>query len=756
MGKNFNLVLVFTPLMTTHFLYAQDIQPHSDKNVEVISVTAQKRPQSIQDVPIAMSAFGEADLDKIGASSFSDLTVMVPSISVQTGSDAFPVTYIRGIGSNDTSIGAEPSIGVYIDGVYASRLGGAMTELLDIERVEILKGPQGTLFGRNAIGGAISITTKKPSDELAGKIKLEASSFNSWQTSGILNVPLIDDSLYLRAFGSLTQSDGWQKNTLSDENGYQKDRKTAGLKLTWEPTDDLAINFSNTWSDYDDTAGYLDNYLSVFPISPLTSVLDDKKVVNGGLDAFSNPANNQAVNVPVFKRDLKEHWLDITWYITDNLSLTSLSTYRGYTTTSSREYDGTELFIGENILSIEESNSMSQEFRLSSDEGALFWLVGVSAHKEDADLDFTSKFLDLGLLQGTSFNFGAPFTENSLTSSTSESFAFFGDTSFDINDRLTLTLGGRFSYDKKSMNYDNGLHENGAAAFGGFGIIVPTPHQFVDANGNVDLAATKVKDSWTDFSPRLVVDYKLDDTLLYASITKGYKSGAFNSYPSPDATNGLMVVPEARESVAPETVINYELGFKSTLLEQDLTINGSFYYMDYDDLQIFQVVGTLLQLTNAGKAKSSGLEIDSRYYLNNELSFLINATWMDTQYDEYQFAGTDYSGTALLYSPELSASFSLDYQTSVGQLGELNAFLTYSYKGKHFLSPGIEQESYALLNGKITLLNEENNWELALFANNLTNKSFLTSVSTSLASFGVIGANRNTPRSYGLSLSYRF
>jgi iron complex outermembrane receptor protein len=200
--------------------------------IEVISVTAQKRAQSIQDVPISMSAFSADTLNNIGAEDFTDLTALVPSLSVVGGSDAFPITYIRGIGTNDTSIGADPSIGVYIDGVYASRLGGALTELLDIERVEILKGPQGTLFGRNSIGGAISIITKKPSEFLEGTFKVSLANYSTKNASAVVNIPLVDNSLYAKLFGSLSESDGWQTNTLSSQNGYQEDRANGGIVVT--------------------------------------------------------------------------------------------------------------------------------------------------------------------------------------------------------------------------------------------------------------------------------------------------------------------------------------------------------------------------------------------------------------------------------------------------------------------------------------------------------------------------------------------
>jgi iron complex outermembrane receptor protein len=285
---------------------------------------------------------------------------------------------------------------------------------------------------------------------------------------------------------------------------------------------------------------------------------------------------------------------------------------------------------------------------------------------------------------------------------------------------------------------------------------VPTAIQFIDANGQIDPSAVSLEDEWNDFSPRLVLDYKIDKSLIYASVTKGYKSGAYNSYPAPNAALGFRVAPESRNSVDPETVVNYELGVKSSLLNNDLTFNGSFYYMDYQDLQIFQVVGGITRLENAGKAVSSGLELDGRYAASNNLTILFNATWMDSEFKDYVVSGQDLSGTSLLFTPKLSGGLSLDYSKSFGDLGELRAFLTYSYKGDHLLATGIEQEAYSLMNAKLTLISEDDNWEVALYGNNLTDKAVLTNITGLLSQFGFTGAYRNAPRTFGASFTYRF
>lgn len=750
-NKKFSLSLIAIAFAAAN-TNAQENTLEEQSTYEVISVTAQKRAQSIQDVPISMSAFGEDVLNNIGASDFADLTSMVPSLSIVGGSDAFPITYIRGIGTNDTSIGADPSIGVYVDGVYASRLGGALTELLDVERVEVLKGPQGTLFGRNSIGGAISIITNKPSDIFEGKLKFSVGSFGSKKASGVVSIPLVDDVLYARTYGSITKSDGWQENILNGINGYQEDRVNGGFKLTWMPSDDVEVNFSNSWSSYNDIASYVEVYYSAFPLNPLSDVLDDNIAVSGGLDAFGNTANDKDPNIPVYDRVLREHWLNVAWDLDDDLSFTSLSTFRKYTATSAREYDGTEFFLAENAESIEASKSYGQEFRLSHDSDGLFWVLGASYNHEDADLDFTLGLADLTF----ALNGGAPYYERSITASETDSYAVFGDATISLLEKMNLTIGARFSKDEKVFNYNNGLHENGAAALGGFGASFPTIFQFVDENGVSDPTASQLEDSWSDFSPRVVLDYKLGSHLLYTSVTKGYKSGAFSSFPSPDSSNGFVVTPEATQSVAPETVINYELGFKSSLLDRNLNINGSFYYQDYNDLQVFQVVGGVTRLENAGEAKSSGIELDGRYAINNELALMFNAAWMDTEFKDYVVSGDDLSGTSLFFSPELSASLSIDYVKSIDGIGDARAFITYAYKGDHLLAAGVEQSSYSLLNAKIALASEDDTWEVALNGNNLTDEAYLTNFVGILIDFGFSGAVRNTPRNYGVSFSYNF
>jgi len=728
--------------------------------LEEIIITAQKRAQSSQDVPIALSAFTGDMIKQLGATDFKGLTNVTPGFSVSGGSDAFPRSYIRGIGSNDTGIGADPSVGVYIDGIYASRNGGSLTDLMDIARVEILKGPQGTLFGRNSIGGAISIVTEKPRQDLSGELNLEVGNYNNRVLKGLINVPLIEDSLYMRASGSLQKRDGWQDNVIGGKHGLSKGRANGRIKFTWQATEDLNINFSNSWSRYDEMSAYTDNLIAPasVPFNSLTRIIDDKNTTNGNFDLTGN-GNHLAPVEPALKRNLRDHNLSVTWNTNDTLSLSSLTSYRTFNTYTASDYDGTEYMLMNNEGSTESNETISQEFRLSGNTDTIDWFIGTSASHERNAMDFTISFVDAGALPGSPFpslNFGAPFYENSHASSETNSYALFGDATWQATEHLNITFGARYSIDEKNIEYNNPLQTNGAALLGGAGFIMATAGQFVDANGNPDPSLQKRGDDWSDLSPRLVFDYAFTaDAMVYASITKGYKSGGYNTYPTPNSTT-FLVTPDATKSFDPELATNYELGIKSTWFEGRLLLNASLFSLDYRDLQVRQISDGVVQIRNAGRASNDGVELEAKYHLNENLTLLANASWMQAEYDEYTNRGEDLSGTPLLFSPNFSGNLALDYSIQLGDLGELRSFISYAYKNKHLYHEGFEQSGYGTVDARLSLQSEDASWEIALFGNNLNDKAYVTNYIGQAATFGFVGITRNTPRTLGASLHYKF
>lgn len=755
-SNHFKSVLVGSLLATaiSSVVHAQS-DSTDDWSIEEIVVTAQKRAQSSQDVPIALSAYTDDMLTQVGASDFKGLTEMTPGFSVAGSSDAFPAIYIRGIGSNDSSIGIDPSIGVYIDGIYSSRKGGALNELLDVERVEILKGPQGTLFGRNSIGGAISIVTKKPSNEFSGMLGAEVGSYNGRAVKGLVNIPLIEDTLYLRASGVTRQRDGWQENQLDGKKGGERDRSNGRLKLTWLPSDNLEIEWANSWSRYDDVSTYTENLISLLaPADPLAQDTEDKKAANGGLDLGGNSANDLDPVVPVFERILRSHSLTIDWDINEDLSFSSLSSYLNYRSSSAMDYDGSPYFIGANTGNTEGNETISQEFRLTGSSESLDWFVGVSAAHETNENVFRIGLFDF--LTG-----GAPFFEDAFEETKTDSYAIYGDATWQATDRLNVTFGARYSIDEKSMSYENPVQTEGLAALGGLGFIMPAPSQFVDENGNPSADARFIEDEWKDFSPRFVLDYAVtDDAMIYASITRGYKSGGFNTYPSviqdDESPDFLKVLPDATEPVDTETSTNIEVGIKSTWMDNRLMLNASLYSLGYDDLQVRVITGQVVQLANAGKASSKGAEVDVKFHATQNLTLMGNIAWMNAEYDEFISGGEDLAGSPLLFSPKWSGNISVDHSLPLEDLGELRTFVSLSYKDEQLVHSAYGIDSYISLSARVSLISQDESWELALFGKNLTDESYITNYVDTTNGFGFVSANRNEPRTIGASLNYNF
>lgn len=734
-----------------------------DWAIEEVVVTAQKRAQSAQDVPIALAAFSEDMLKQVGATDFKGLTNMTPGFSVSGSSDAFPSPYIRGVGSNDNGVGTDPSVGVYVDGIYVSRKGGALTDLLDVERVEILKGPQGTLFGRNSIGGAISITTQKPTNELSGMLSAEVGNYDSHVVKGMVNMPLIEDELFVRASGIVRKRDGWLENVVDGNEGNERDRATGNLKITWLPSEDLEIELANSWSRIDETGNYTETLIAGAPVSALTTDLTDNKVVSGGAHLYGNPALDRDPLESRFERTLRSHSLTINWDVNDELSFTSLSSYRTYETFSSGTYAGNEYYVGANEGATESNESISQEFRLNGSSDKLTWFVGLSGSHERNAMAFTIGLADNDLL-GFYINGLAPFFEDSLVKTTTDSYALYGDATWHATDKLNVTFGARYSVDEKEISYRNPEQVNGAAALAGMfgspvGLIMPTEAQFI--------APRDLDDSWSNLSPRLVLDYVItEDMMAYASVTKGYKSGGFNTYPSvgqdiTDLATLGMVTQEAVASVDPEIVTSYELGLKSTFLDGRVIFNTALFAYDYDDLQVFVINGAVTQLANAGKASAEGVEMDLTYHITPEWTVIANAAWTEATYDEFVNNGEDLSGTDRLFSPEWTGTLALDYHTDVEGFGildggEFRAFVTYAFKDDYLIDPDYEQESYGLVDARVSLTSADEQWEVAIYGSNLTNEDYLTSYTDQLQSYGFVGATRNEPRMFGASATYNF
>ena len=755
------------PLALAITATSMPVLAQSVSTLEEIVVTAQKREQSLQDVPIAVTVLGADFIKQTGATTLSDIAKSTPGLSLTDTQSEDTAIYLRGIGSGDFGYSSDESIPVYLDGVYLGSGSALIGDLLDITQIEVLKGPQGSLFGRNAVGGAVSVTTAKPSNELEGSASIDIGNYNLRTAKGVLNLPVIEDKLLARVAISKRDRDGWQTNSATGvKDGYAQDRWSARAKLLWLINDDLELEISSDWLQENDHSGYYHVLGGDFAplLSPETSNLSGQTANNGngflaidpntGSLIFDGP-QGQGVDYGL-KRRVRGNAAKLQWHINDALSLTSVSSYRQLSSAISEDNDGSEFHVL-NVRAFEDNEEYSQELRLNGVQGDLDWFVGLSAYKSDIDGRVTDSFGALII--------GETFDEVAKVKAKTESYALFGDAIWSITEKTKLTVGFRYSYDSKSQDIRNPNP---------VGLLFAGSAQFLDENGNPDPSLASSHKNWSNISPRFVLDHYLnDDTLVYAGVSQGYKSGGFNSFPTVD-TSGNTVIPGTSFPAVPfgstepfeeERITNYEAGIKSTLLNQRLRFNASVFYYDFTDLQFLIGQGVVTRASNAGKANGKGVDIETTYLLSDDLTISTNISWLDTEYgsDVVEFGNKLIvkKGQDLTLAPKLSGNINLDYATSFEDIGELRINLNYSYTGdrRHGNktdNPIYREKSSALLNGRVALTPEDAQWEVALWGKNLSNETSIETFGGVTDDFGFISARRNEPRTYGINLNFYY
>ena len=690
--------------------------------LDEIIVTAEKRKASLQDVSIAVTALSGDRLENSGIEDSMALEMVTPGL-VMSGNGSWGFVTIRGVGSTALQgPGTDPSAAVYIDGVYQSRFTSALIDLVDVAQVEVLRGPQGTLYGRNANAGAIKYTSKEPGNDLAGNVSASFGNYNMRKIKGALDIPLVEDELSIRLSGTTTERDGF---TQEITQGYDVDYAdlTAGrLTVKYTPSDSLTFVLHGTAiNDDGDLMGY----------KPFV----DPAGFYAGAQQISDP-REVAYDFPVSENSTKTRALDLTvnWELA-NKNLTSITAY-----TDSEvgpwlhDSDGTELAglnggrvrtdgtVGDGLRT--SNKTFSQELILASaGEGALEWLVGLY-YLNDRPSWFTGldlPQLSLGLL---SFDSKADI----------DAYAAFGNLSYPLTDQLSVNGGVRYSYEKKEF----------------------TTSQLWDLS--VVRGPEVREESWSEVTPKLGLDYQVsEDVLLYFSWAKGFKSGAF------EATSFAV------DPADPETMTAYELGAKSTFSEGRVRLNLSAFKYDYKDLQVRtpNVSGTTIFpiLANAAEADISGLEAEFSIMPSERMRLDIGLAWLDAEFDQFisivGITPVDVSGNKLPQSPDFTANVGVEYGFALPEnIGDLNFRIDYYYSGEKYFDQFNEdrsrQESYDLLNARLAFTSQDESWSLAAFGKNITDELVMLDVSTA-ALYGSGSIVRFAPpRTYGLELNYSF
>lgn len=614
------------------YVYAQGI-------LEEVVVTARKRAESLQDVPIAITTLNADQLERVSAVSLKDLKHSIPSLHYQDRSALQTEITIRGVGGDARNIGLESGVGLYIDGVYAGRTSAYNIDLADIEQIEVLRGPQGTLFGKNTTGGALNITTRKPTKDFEANATFSYGNYDAIRFKGSVSGGISDN-----LFGKLTLAtwdrDGYLTNLFDGKDVQTEQRRAGRAQLRFVPTDSLEINLSADLT--------FDRQKTVL------NQLGSNAAFGAG---FFNPdrflINTDQANST--ERDLFGLSMNIDYTFDSGHKLTSITSYRDVEITVFSDIDQTPNDVFRSGPFTDFGEQFTQELRLTSPgEEFVDYVVGIFYYQQDAEA------------LRRIFAGGNPifFTDGPVDTT---AIAGFGNINLNLSEQLTLTAGLRVTDEEKKGNYTQ-----------------TSPVAFF----NKSFPALKV--SSTEVSWTASANYKwTDDISTYVSASRGFKSGGFNV--DPLATPAPLTADEL--TFAPEFVTTYEIGFKSDLYDNRLRISGALFYTDYEDRQVpqFEAVGGIPTVItrNAGKAEIKGAEFEFNFVPVEQLLLFGAISYLDGEYEEFIGAtatGGDFSGNTTEKTPKWNINIGAEYRARVGN-GTFIVAPQYSYLGRTYLQP---------------------------------------------------------------------
>lgn len=726
----------------------------ADAESEDIVVTARRTNESLQDVPVAISAFSGEALTARGVDTLDQVANYTPNIrfdgaAALSGGNYNATVFIRGVGQNDFAIFSEPGVGFYVDDVFYARSIGGVLDAVDIESVQVLRGPQGTLFGKNTIGGAVLINTAKPDlDDVTGTLEATTGRFNRLDVKGAINIPLITDRLALRVSAATINRDGYVKRLV--DGGTQGDRNADSFraKLRWQPNAQLTIDLSADYTRARETSAPSD-LLAVANVPGITGqpFLARYNALVAPTLGIVAPNGARALNASfitaspfeTFATGPNRNDLDL-WGVQNVISydiggatLKSISAYRDLEAFFTRDGDNTP-FTFRQTTNDDKQWQFSQELQLSGKaiDERLNYVVGAYYFKEKAS-DIASADLAIGLSPPlvttppfTPAVFPSNFTNN-------RGYALYGQAGYKLTDGVTLTLGGRYSRDKKRFTSIN-----------------------VRQRDNVEFINVTRNGTFSKFTPYVGVSYEPSKAvLLYASYSKGYKQGGFNGRPLADASEV--------NQFAPEELDTYEVGLKSQWLDNRLTANIALFHSIYRDIQL-TVNATPLNFTdNAAKGKIDGLELEfvarpARWFAANASLGYTNSRYTNIVLTPGRSLPITLA-SKFVKAPDYSVSFGSEVSHEFGSGGTLKLRGDINLYSKIFQdvanTPLITENGYYVVNGRLTYTLPGEKLQFAVFGSNLTNSLYLVSGNVSSA-FGLAEASYGRPREWGISATFRF
>ncbi len=748
--------------------------------LEEVVVTAQRREVGLQDSALSITAFSGRTLEEAQVFSTGDLAQQTAGISFTNPTPFDMELNIRGVMNTRLDApSASRSVGIFFDEVVVGRMGLMNMDFYDLERVEILRGPQGVLLGKNVVGGAISIITAKPEFETNASIRAQAGNLDSRLLSGHFNTA-INDKLAMRVAAQFRENDGFAENAETGRPLHNIESKQARLSFLYAGDNDfegrLILEYME--DDGNGTCAIGENGNPWDVARGVVGLTDIRKCI---------PEAVQYTNIPGDSRQFYEREAtSITLRLEkgfENMSLISLTNYREgegesqYSQTGLGP-DAPGLFpafleaIGSGsplavplglafdfpVREAEDLSQFVQEFRLVSDfdDSAWDYIAGVYFQRDEVEKN--DLFWGETILGGPPFPFGGLNGESEwFNDATTDSWAVFGQVGYQITDDLKFTLGARYTEDE----IDGFISARVNATDDKFNPGEPTPLVPLtgepDGEGGIipypvgDAYATPYGETWDELTFSGILEYAIsDDVMVYGSVSQGYKSGGFQD--TPPNTLGATVAYD------PETVLSIEVGLKSEFWNNRLRINGAIFSMDYEDLQVeFTNDQCLCNIvSNASDAKIQGMEIEASLAATDSLLIWFNGSFLDTEYENYVISTGDFSGNQLQRTPDNQISTGFEYTASLGDWGDALKFrLSYTWQDEMpwaHTSVSFEDD-YGLLDGRIGLSPENQNWTIALWGRNLADEEARANV---IEFLGGDVSLYNPPRTYGLELGYRW
>ena len=707
--------------------------------LEEIIVTAQKRSQNVQDIGIAITAITGEQMEALGYTNAQQVSAMAPGVStVQPNGEANYSIAIRGVSSSDFTTNVESPVAVYLDEVYISQASGTGFALFDMQRVEILRGPQGTLFGRNATGGLVHFVSRKPSQDTDGYVKVTAGEYNQIKFEGALGGAL-SESLSARLSVSTHHNDGYITNRLGKDLNNAND-KSWRLQLLATPSAEVEFLLSARGSDQNIRTGFFENVSSVGAAGELTPSTPNPVLgyLDNDGDVFAGDYDDPGYN------DLETSGISGTLkWGGDNMTLTAITDFSSVERIYIEDSDASPISFF-NFYLTTDVEQFSQEIRLDGETDKLKWVTGLyylNLDINDSNGAITDPFAGPAPTSGAEAGFNNPYN-NELKSS-----SLFGQVEFSINDRLSSTLGLRVIRDERNFNY----------AVEAVEFLEPDIRDFNDP-ANLQLLETvgsyagDRKD--TDISTRAQLDWTPNnDLLVYAGWNRGVKGGNFNAPVFP--VTSPLDYNDATLSYGPEKLDAYEVGFKWSFAEGLARLNGATYYYDYADYQAFNIIG-IDTLTSNAEADSKGYELELQASPNENLDLILGVAWNDID-----VTLADDSRTTSIQSPEWNANALLRYQWHAFG-GTLAIQGDMVYRSEHLFAligtPAVTEDGYTVSNASLTYTAANENWTAMLFVNNVTDEEYLVQTFdlSTVDVFGITEQYYGRPQWWGASIRYAF